>query len=142
MIKRVSNIGIAAKDAEATANTYCQLFGLNKEHEFDFSEVGVSKSILVRVGRNMLEIMEPAEGDVPLRRAIEKRGEGLFQISVIVDDVEKTAKELEIKGAKVMIWRIGEKRDIPVAYINPKYTGGVAFEICTDAMMDQYGVKY
>ncbi len=143
MIKRVSNICIAVKDADATANTYRRLFGLEKEKELEIPEAGVKKSILLRVGKNIFfEIMEPTEADGPLKRFVDKRGEGLFQITLVVDDIDKEAEELERKGAKVMKWTIDSKNEVTPAYVNPKYTSGVVFELITEALLDKWGIGH
>ena len=86
--------------------------------------------------------MEPTEADSPLKRSVSKRGEGLFQITLIVDDVDKEAEELEKKGAKVMRWRIDPEIDAIPAYVNPKSTSGVVYELITEAMLDKWGISY
>ena len=140
MVKRVSNIGLAVRDAIATADTYCKFFGFKKVKELAVPEGGVAKSILLWTGNCYIEIMEPMEGDFPLKKFVEKRGEGLYQITLVVDDVDKEAQELENKGARLNKWTLDKEKGITVAYLHPKSTSGVVFELITEEMLDQWEV--
>ena len=142
LIKRVSNIGIAVRDAATTADAYCKYFGLKREKELAVPEAGVRKSILLRVGsNNFLEIIEPSEDDSPTRRFVDRRGEGLFQVTMVVDRIDEEVLRLEKEGAKVMKWTIDKEKDVTVAYVDPKSTSGVVFELITEAMLDKWGVE-
>jgi catechol 2,3-dioxygenase-like lactoylglutathione lyase family enzyme len=130
LIKRVSNIGIAVRDAATTADAYCKYFGLKREKELAVPEAGVRKSILLRVGsNNFLEIIEPSEDDSPTRRFVDRRGEGLFQVTMVVDRIDEEVLRLE------------KEKDVTVAYVDPKSTSGVVFELITEAMLDKWGVE-
>ena len=131
---KFGNIGIAVKDAEATADAYCKLFGVKRGVEHSWPEGGVEKNILIPIVGNdvFIEILEPSEVDTPLKRFVEERGEGLYEIIWYVDDVDKALKELDEREIKVSKIPVEELND-SVYYIGRKHTSGVIVEFSNPA---------
>tara|TARA_B100000315_G_scaffold243775_1_gene267554 strand:- start:474 stop:659 length:186 start_codon:yes stop_codon:yes gene_type:complete len=60
---------------------------------------------------------------------------------MVVDRIDEEVLRLEKEGAKVMKWTIDKEKDVTVAYVDPKSTSGVVFELITEAMLDKWGVE-
>jgi methylmalonyl-CoA epimerase len=83
-----------------------------------------------------LELLD-APGEGPVRRFLETRGQGLYQIRLETDDLYETIKELQGRGIQVILPQpvgggapINEPgRDISIAFIHPRSTSGVLVEL-------------
>ena len=132
MIKRIGCIAIAVKDAKTTSEKYIELFGMEKALEYELPDVGIKHSVLLRLEGLFVEIIEPNDNDTPLSRFIEKRGEGLFQLALLTDDLDAQIKDLEQKGARVSKMVISKEKNIVSGYVSPKSTSGVVMELTTE----------
>jgi methylmalonyl-CoA/ethylmalonyl-CoA epimerase len=47
-----------------------------------------------------LELLEPYNPDHPIARFLRKRGEGLYQLSLRIDDLDEACRQLEAGGVK------------------------------------------
>ena len=122
MIIGIGHAGILVKNLDEAVNLYCDLFGLEKPLESkEWPDEGM-KHAIVKVGEQAFEVMEPLPGS-PLSKFIEARGEGVHHINLIVSDVESLVKSLKEKGATVI------ERGPKVAFVHPKSTKGVLFEL-------------
>ena len=147
MFKRVSNIGIVVKDAATTADNYMKFFGLEKYWDRHLPEAGAERDILLRIPGGSkdatFEILQPVESsESPMRRFLDKRGEGLFHITMVVDDVGEAAKELEAKGVSVWKEVTDAENNFETAFVNPKFTSGVSFEMVTEKMVSTWLSMY
>lgn len=139
MFRRVFNIAITVKDAAATADNYVKLFGLEKFRDCSIPEAGIERDIGLRIPGStkdvIFEISQPLESsESPMRRFLDKRGEGLFCISMVVDDVDQAKKELEAEGVPVWKTLTDAENNFETAFVNPKFTSGISFELLTEKM--------
>ena len=132
MIKRISCIGVVVKDVTATARAYEEFLGMERVMEYELPDVGVAKAVALKLSNLLIELMEPSEKDTPVKKFLETRGEGLFQIAVWSDDIRKEVETLKEKGARVSTMVIDEENDVVSGYISPKSTGGVTIEITSE----------
>ena len=105
MFVRPFNIGVAVADAVASFNALHKIFGLEKHWDRALTGVGVERDIVLRVGKeHLVELQQPIESDEnPMRRFLNRRGDCLFNVAMVVDDVEKRTKEIEAKGVPVWV---------------------------------------
>ena len=90
-----------------------------------------TRSALFDVGANVIDL----SGSLPdapgaIARFLAKRGEGLYALAFIVDDLEKAIEELKSKNISVALTEIAP--GLPSAWINPSCTGGVLYELLTE----------
>ena len=81
------------------------------------------------IGDTRIELLEPTSGESNIAKAIEKRGEGIHHIALLVDDIVEAIKRAKEAGLQMIneeprTGAHGRK----VAFIHPKSTGGVLFE--------------
>jgi methylmalonyl-CoA/ethylmalonyl-CoA epimerase len=84
------------------------------------------------VGQTKIELLESTDPEGPIGKFIEKKGQGIHHIAYAVDNVDKSLKELEEKGVR-LIDKKGRKgaEGLHIGFLHPKSTLGVLTEICS-----------
>jgi len=77
-----------------------------------------------------IEILEPTGEDTPIGRFLAKRGPGIQQLCLAVDDLESMIEHL-LKNQIIMIDSTPRKgaHDSLIAFVHPKSTGGILVEL-------------
>ncbi len=131
MVKKLSHIGIAVKDLDKAIDFYRKL-GL----EVTSTEVVESQKVKVAfipIGDTRLELLAATSEDSPIAKFIEKRGEGIQHLAFDVDDVKDNIKKASENGIEPIdkVPRPGA-HNTKIAFLHPKYTGGVLIEFCQE----------
>ena len=79
------------------------------------------------VGDLTLEMIQPLEGDTPVKDFLEKKGEGIQHIGFFVDDMEQETAKMAEKGFKIT--QSGETPTVKWAYFGTDAVGGVSIEL-------------
>ena len=130
----IDHIGIATNSLEE-GSTFWNIIGLQAEGEDDFVEdQGVTTrffplSSASSDGPN-IELLEPSGPNTPIGKFLSKRGEGIQQLCLSVDDLEKMISHLIHHGIR-MIDESPRKgaHDSLIAFVHPRSTGGVLVEL-------------
>ena len=77
-----------------------------------------------------IEILEPTSSDTPVGKFLEKRGPGIQQLCLAVDDLEAMIAHLMEHGVNMIDKepKIGAHNSI-IAFVHPKSTGGILVEL-------------
>ncbi len=77
-----------------------------------------------------IELLEPTEKDSPIGKFLEKRGPGIQQMCLRVNDLRATLKTLKAKGIQLINDepKVGAHGAL-IAFIHPKSTGGILVEL-------------
>jgi methylmalonyl-CoA/ethylmalonyl-CoA epimerase len=126
----IHHIGIAVRSIEAQREHYEQVLGA----EFEGIEVVADQQVRVaffRLGDVRLELLEPTGPTSLVARFIEKRGEGMHHLALLVDDLPARIAELKAAGLAMIdeAPRPGA-HGMQVAFVHPKSTFGVLTELC------------
>ena len=129
MITKIDHIGIAVNNLKESIKIYRDILGL----ECKGAEEILDQKVIVAtflVGNVKVELVQPTHLDSSMRKFIDKRGEGMHHIAFLVDNIDKSLKELSEKGVKL----IDEKARIGadgtrIAFIHPKDMNGVLIEL-------------
>jgi len=100
MIKKLSHIGILVNDLEEATKLWVETYGLKVSHSGSGAVEGI-KSIFLSCGDNYIELIEPLDHqDMSNANAkrLATRGEGIYHIAVMTDDIEQEVKKLTEKG--------------------------------------------
>jgi methylmalonyl-CoA epimerase len=129
MIKRIDHIGLAVHSIADALVLYRDALGLEVAGLADEPEQKVKVAFLPR-GGSELELLEPYPGDGPVRKFMEKRGEGIHHICLEVDDLEATLAQLAKEGVQLIDTtpRLNS-RGQQIAFIHPKGAHGVLIEL-------------
>jgi methylmalonyl-CoA/ethylmalonyl-CoA epimerase len=129
MFEKISHIGIAVKDIEASSALFQALFGKRPDRAEDLPEHKV-RTAMFTVGESAIELTEALDSESPIAGFIEKRGEGVHHVSFVVDDIEGELVRLKAAGFQLIDERPRPGADgHRVAFLHPKSTNGVLIEI-------------
>jgi lactoylglutathione lyase/methylmalonyl-CoA/ethylmalonyl-CoA epimerase len=129
MISRIDHIGIAVNNLDEALRVYRDALGLEVTHVADEPEQRVKVAFLPR-GGSEIELLEPYPGDGPIRKFMEKRGEGIHHICLEVDDIEAALERLAVQGVQLIDTTPKfNSRGQKIAFIHPKGARGVLIEL-------------
>lgn len=130
----IDHIGIATNSLDE-GSKFWKLLGLQSQGDDEFVEdqgvitrfFPLSKSITS--GPN-IELLEPSGPNTPIGKFLEKRGAGIQQLCLSVDDLEELISHLVQNGITMIdkVPRKGSHNSI-IAFVHPKSTGGVLVEL-------------
>lgn len=129
---RIAHTAIAVRDLDEAIPRYERLWGTSVRSRSRIPEQQVEIAFLA-VGDTELELISPTESDTGVARFLERRGEGLHHVAFLVADIRGTLRELEADGVELID---REPRETPhgwVAFVHPRGTGGVLYEIVQHA---------
>lgn len=130
MVKKVDHIGVAVRSIEKALPFYTEILQLPllgiEEVESEMVKVA-----FLQAGNAKIELLEPTSAHSPIAKFIEKRGEGIHHVALGVDSIE--ARMIEMKELGIVM--LQEKPKVgaggaQVAFMHPKSTGGVLYELC------------
>ena len=132
--KKISHIGVLVHDADAATELWTESFGLKKFDDRDIDVEGI-RSVFISVGGTwdemVIEIMEPLDKS-DMNNALSKRlatvGEGFYHVCLEVDDVERSGKELEARGMRVLMRDPTDADASPRWLVHPKDANGMMVE--------------
>ena len=129
MFEKISHIGIAVRDIEASSALFQTLFGKKPDHAEDLPEHKV-KTAMFAVGESAIELTQALDPESPVAKFIENKGEGVHHVSFIVDDIDAELARLKAAGFQLIDERPRPGADgHRVAFLHPKSTNGVLIEI-------------
>jgi len=130
----IDHIGIATNSLDE-GSKFWKLLGLQSQGDDEFVEdqgvitrfFPLSKSITS--GPN-IELLEPSGPDTPIGKFLEKRGVGIQQLCLSVDNLVELISHLIENGITMIdeVPRKGAHNSI-IAFVHPKSTGGVLVEL-------------
>lgn len=129
-LTHIEHIGIAVRSIEEAKSYYEDVLGLECYAVEEVKDQRV-KTAFFKIGQTKIELLEATSDDSPVSKFIEKKGEGIHHIAFAVDDVDKSLKEAENKGIKLID---NNKRKgaegLNIGFLHPKFTLGVLTEFC------------
>ncbi|MCI0706646.1 MAG: methylmalonyl-CoA epimerase [Ignavibacteriae bacterium] len=133
MFKSIAHIGVAVKDMKSATELFRKLFNKAPDHVEEVAGQKVATAMF-RIGGTAVELTAATDGESPIARFIEKRGEGMHHISFVVDDIEAELRRLKQLGFQLIDEqpRMGAD-NYRVAFLHPKSTNGVLIEISQKA---------
>ena len=127
-IKRIDHVAIAVKDADQATRQFVSL--LNAVHirtEILQEKAGPTKVSYMRIGENVISLIQSMDEDGFVNQHIAKHGEGLHHMGLEVDNLEEFVKEVEGKGFKIPLRDTFSNRDEIV--LRPRDSAGVVLQI-------------
>jgi methylmalonyl-CoA epimerase len=130
---RIDHIGVAVEDIDAALALYEGSFEMPLVHRETVDSQGV-EAVLLDVGDGHVELLRPLGPDTPVGKFMAKNGAGLHHVAYAVEDIEAELERVIAVGVKPIDTtpRVGI-RESRVAFLHPRYTGGVLTEIVEPA---------
>ena len=127
---KIDHIAIAVNDVEASAKIYQEALGI-EEFEFETVESEGVKVAIIPMENGRIELMQPTNDESPIKKFLDKKGQGLHHLALETDNIEGEVERMEGCGVqflgKVRPGSAGTK----VTFIHPKSLEGVLAELCS-----------
>ena len=125
----VNHIGIATPSLDESGEIWSKL-GFSQSVDKISEDQGVKIRYLQGIGNTRIELLEPLSKETPVGRFIERRGPGVQQIAIDVDDIESMISDLIDIGVRMVseepiIGSDGHR----IAFVHPSSAGGVLIEL-------------
>lgn len=99
-ILRIRHITLAVRDLDQARGTFEALLGAPASDAQVVQPFGIRTRDLP-LGEDTLQLASPLEVDTALMRFIERRGEGVYNVALEVDDLDAAVAELSGRGIRV-----------------------------------------
>lgn len=148
MIDGIDHIGIAVRSLDERIPFYRDVLGLG-EPEIESVPDQRVRTAVFHTGGSRLELLEPLDGEGPIARFLEKRGEGIHHLALRSAAAPGGGIEAAIAAVLEADLRMIDTapRDgaggARIAFVHPASTGGVLLEFCerseNDDRRDRHG---
>ena len=127
---KIDHIAIAVNDVEESAKVYQEALGVDSV-EFETIESEGVKIAIIHLENARIELMQPTNDTSPIKKFLEKKGQGLHHLALETDNIEGEVERMEGCGiqflGKIRPGSAGTK----VTFIHPKSLYGVLTELCS-----------
>lgn len=125
------HVGIAVADLSTAAQPYLQLgYVLEASGEVESQGVAIYMLQAPEQDAGRLELLSPSRPDSPIAKFLQKRGPGLHHLAFGCKEIATELRRLEAEGVPLIdiTPRPGFGGHL-VAFIHPKWAGGVLVEL-------------
>lgn len=128
-IHGIDHVAIAVRSLDEKIAIFRDVLGIEPRSIESLPEHGVRVALFV-LGDDRIELLEPLGDASPIAKFLEKRGEGVHHISLAARGVDALLGRLSASGVPLIdsAARTGAEGK-RVAFIHPKGTGGILFEL-------------
>ncbi len=127
---KIDHIAIAVNDVEESAKVYQKALGVDNV-EFETIESEGVKVAIIHLENGRIELMQPTNDSSPIKKFLDKKGQGLHHLALETDNIEGEVERMEGCGiqflGKIRPGSAGTK----VTFIHPKSLYGVLTELCS-----------
>lgn len=128
--EKIAHIGIAVKNIDHALPFYTDLLGMELEDVQEIESEAVKVAFL-KIGESRLELLEPLNESSSIQRFLDKKGEGIHHIALEVDHINARLNQFKSQGIRLVNNEaIQGANNSQIAFIHPKSTNGVLFELC------------
>jgi len=127
---KIDHVAIAVNDVEESAKVYQQALGVN-DVEFETVESEGVKVAIIHLENGRVELMQPTNDTSPIRKFLNKKGEGLHHMALETDDIEGEVERMEGCGIQFLGQIRPGSAGTKVTFIHPKSLHGVLAELCS-----------
>ena len=126
---KIDHIGIATESIE-DSKSFWEALGFSSSGGGIVDDQGVKVRYMVNDSETRIELLEPISADTPVGRFIDRRGVGIQQLAISVDDISETISKLLSMGIRMIntepqTGHGGNK----IAFVHPSSSGGVLVEL-------------
>jgi len=138
LVTAIDHVGIAVTDLDAAIAWYHDHLGMILVHEEINDDQGIREAMLAApgapVGTAQIQLMAPIDDSSAIAKFLDKRGPGIQQLAVRVNDLDGLSERLRSQGVRLTY-------DAPrrgtahsrVNFVHPKDAGGVLIELVEPA---------
>jgi methylmalonyl-CoA/ethylmalonyl-CoA epimerase len=116
---------------------YEGVLGMEVTGQYHMESEEKIRGVRYRLGDVVLELMEGTAPDSEVAKFVEKKGEGIFVVSYLVEDVEKALSDLKDEGFTLIDEKPREYKGARYAFtLHPKELCGVLTELVDEPSRD------
>ena len=127
---KIDHIAIAVNNVEAAVKKYQEALGVD-DIEFETVETEGVKVGILHLSNGRIELMQPTNENSPIKKFLEKKGEGLHHMALETDDIEGEVTRMEGCGVQFLGKIRPGSAGTKVTFIHPKSLHGVLAELCS-----------
>ena len=127
---KIDHIAIAVNDVEESAKVYQQALGADNV-EFETVESEGVKVAIIELENGRIELMQPTNDSSPIKKFLDKKGQGLHHMALDTDDIEGEVERMEGCGIQFLGKIRSGSAGTKVTFIHPKSLNGVLAELCS-----------
>ena len=126
----IEHVGIAIESMEGIFSIFSDVLGLEFTGSAEVTDQQVITDIY-QLDNSKLEFLKATSKDSPIARFIDKKGDGIHHIALLVDHLQPALDYLKDQGVHLIDEkpRIGAE-GLSIAFIHPKSTSGILVELC------------
>jgi methylmalonyl-CoA/ethylmalonyl-CoA epimerase len=128
-VKKLDHVIIATEDVEEAAALWEKNLGLKRDAALEHPLGAGFKVARLPIGDAFLELVQPVDKEGRFYEQFQQRGEGLFSISVEVEDLDEAVTFLRGNDVKVSDPEPSIWPGARLARINHEYTHGVSIQL-------------
>ena len=128
-VKKLDHVIIATEDVDEAAALWEKNLGLKRDAALEHPLGAGFKVARLPIGDAFLELVQPVEKEGRFYEQFQQRGEGMFSISVEVEDLDEAVSFLRDKDVKVSDPEASIWPGPRLARINHEYTHGVSIQL-------------
>jgi len=126
---KIEHIGIAVKNLKEANVKYEKLLGRAPYKSELVESEGVNTSFF-QMGDSKLELLEATEESSPIKRFLDKKGEGMHHIAFEVLDINTEIERLTGEGFELIGGPKEGADNMLVCFFHPRSTNGLLIELC------------
>jgi len=127
---KIDHIAIAVNDLEEASKNYKEALGVNRV-EFETVESEGVKLAILHLENGRIELMQPTNDQSPIKKFLEKKGQGLHHVALQTDDIEGEVERMEGCGIQFLGKIRSGSEGTKITFIHPKSLNGVLAELCS-----------
>jgi methylmalonyl-CoA/ethylmalonyl-CoA epimerase len=127
---KIDHIAIAVNDVEESAKVYQQALGVDSV-EFETVDSEGVKVAIIHLENGRIELMQPTNDSSPIKKFLDKKGQGLHHMALDTGDIEGEVKRMEGCGIQFLGNIRPGSAGTKVTFIHPKSLHGVLTELCS-----------
>ncbi|MCL4423218.1 MAG: methylmalonyl-CoA epimerase [Actinobacteria bacterium] len=129
LLTEIDHIAIAVFDLDSALAWYSSVLGAEVVHREVVESDGVEEA-LFRVAQSYIQLLTPTGAGSPVRRFLERKGEGLHHVGYRVTDCAEALAAFKAAGCKLIdeVPRPGS-RGTTVGFVHPKGAFGTLIEL-------------
>ena len=127
---KIDHIAIAVNNVESAAKEYQQALDVDSI-EFETIESEGVRVAIIALDNGRIELMAPTNDSSPIKKFLEKRGEGLHHVALETDSIEDEVERMQGCGIQFLGKIRSGSAGTNVIFIHPKSLHGVLAELCS-----------
>lgn len=127
---KIDHIAIAVNNVEESAKTYQKALGID-DIEFETVESEGVKVAILHLENGRIELMQPTSESSPIKKFLEKKGQGLHHMALETDNIDGEVSRMEGCGVQFLGNVRPGSAGTKVTFIHPKSLHGVLAELCS-----------